>query len=277
MDISTWQNALAETSAQFVASVAALLPRLVVAIFLLGVGWLAARITRAVVARLTGVGLRRLSSSPVIGTSLARPVLQEGLTRLVSAVAFWTVFLFSAAAAIERLSLQVATDLVSQLAYYLPSILIGLLIIVAGYLAGGAASVAITRAADSAGIPHGALLGRVARLLLILLGLVIGADQLGIESTLLTVIVTTLFGVAVGAIGLAFGLGSRQAVSNLISSHYVRKLYEVGQTITVGDIRGRIIEFNQTGVLVDSPGGRVLIPASRFSQEPSTLIPEGDV
>ncbi len=277
MDIATWQRALSETSAQFINSAAAFLPRLVVAVLLLAVGWLAAAVAAAVTGRLMGVGLRRLSGSPLIGAPLARPALRDGLTRLVSAVTFWTIFLFSVAAAIERLNLQVATDLVSQLAYYLPTILVGLLIIITGYVAGGAASTAVSRAADSAGIPHGAVLGRTARILLILLGLVIGADHMGIESTLLTVVVTTMFGVAVGAIGLAFGLGSRQAVSNLISSHYIRKLYEVGQTVAVGDIRGRIIEFNQTGVLLDSPGGRVLVPASQFSREPSTLIPEGDL
>ena len=45
-----------------------------------------------------------------------------------------------------------------------------------------------------------------------------------------------------------------------------------GKTVRVAGVEGRIIEISQTGVLLDAPEGRVLVPASKFSEEASVLV-----
>ncbi len=277
MDRSGWQEAFLKIASEVIDQVAEFIPNLLSAALLLLAGLVAALLARAVAGRILELVLGKLRRVPLIGKSLAGTPLRASIVWLAETVTFWTTMLFFGAAAVESLELEAATNLVGRVAFYLPRILVGLLILFAAIVAGDAAGRAISRASARAGVAQGPLLARLGQFAVILLGAVLGADQLGIESTLLTVVVTSVFALTLGTAGIAFGLGSRSAVSNLIASHYLTKLYEVGQRIRIGDVEGRILEFNQTGVLLETPNGRALVPAQRFSEEPSLLITEGDL
>ncbi|MDX1409588.1 MAG: hypothetical protein R3330_15680, partial [Saprospiraceae bacterium] len=68
---------------------------------------------------------------------------------------------------------------------------------------------------------------------------------------------------------------ARVSVSNIIASHYVIKTYQVGQTVRIGDLEGRIVGISLTAVEIETPEGICLVPAHRFSEETSVLLKEG--
>ena len=276
MDYLSLRAAFTETLSNLVQTITGFVPNLLTAAVLLLLGWIVARVARSWIRKLAGVALGRLAKSKSVDNAMERTRLRGSLPTVASAITYWIIFLFFAAAAVEKLELEVASNLVSRLAYYLPNILLGLLLILAGFIAGNLAHNALARAATSAGIAHGALLGRITEFLIILMGFAIGIDQIGIESTLLTILITIFVGAVVGSTALAFGLGSKLAVSNIISSRYLAKMYDVGQTVRVAGVEGRIIEISQTGVVLDAPEGRVLVPASKFSEEASVLVARED-
>ena len=63
---------------------------------------------------------------------------------------------------------------------------------------------------------------------------------------------------------LAFALGSRDYVSNLLARRELERL-DVGDEIEVDGIRGTIIATHSTSVEISTPDGTALIPASRFA------------
>jgi small-conductance mechanosensitive channel len=79
-------------------------------------------------------------------------------------------------------------------------------------------------------------------------------------------------GSVLGGAALAFGLGGRDWVANVLSAHYVERLYQTGQTIRVRDIEGRIVRITETAVILECAEGEVALPASEFSSNPSTLV-----
>jgi small-conductance mechanosensitive channel len=81
---------------------------------------------------------------------------------------------------------------------------------------------------------------------------------------------------ALGAASLAFGLGARTAVGNVIAVHYLRKSYRVGDAVRIGSIEGEIAAITRTAVLLETPDGQVEVPASKFSEEISVLLSEGE-
>ena len=149
---------------------------------------------------------------------------------------FWFVLILFVAAAVERLQLTIAAALLSGFAALLPRVLVGLIILFGSILPGHAAYAAVNRAAAAAGLPQAGLLARSVQLILIFLGIVTAADQIGIQSTLLTVVVATALGAVLGGATLAFGLGSRTAVSNIVAVFYLLKTYRVGQVVRIGDV-----------------------------------------
>ena len=78
-----------------------------------------------------------------------------------------------------------------------------------------------------------------------------------------------------GCFALAFGLGARTAVSNIIGSHYARQAYQVGQTVRFGDVEGTIAAITPVSVVIRVPYGQVTVPARQFSELPSTLVHDG--
>jgi small-conductance mechanosensitive channel len=114
--------------------------------------------------------------------------------------------------------------------------------------------------------------GRIAELVLLVSTALIAIEQLGVEVSFLKTTLLILLGALVGGAALAFGLGGRELVANILAAHYVHKIYQVGQTVRIGDAEGRIVRFTETSVILESHEGQIAIPARRFSDRRSTLV-----
>ena len=272
---SLWDTAVGQAITELIRRTIAFLPNIVGAIGLALVGWLVAIVLRFLSARLLRGVLAMLSRQPWIGHALERSRLGPGFAGLASQIIFWFVITLFVAAAVERLELPLAATLATALAAYLPKVLAGVGILFAASVAGHFARTGIVRAAAAAGVPQAPLLGVTTQVVLLVLGGVTAADLLGIQSTLLTVVVAVSLGALLGGATLAFGLGSSPAVANIIAVFYILKTYRVGQHVRVGDVQGEIVEITQTGVVIAVPDGRVLVPGRRFTDEVSLLVTGG--
>ena len=275
MDLAVWQSAFASAVRELVARTVAYFPNLAAALGLVLLGWMVAWLARAVVVRVLGAVLGMLARQPALGRAVERSRVGPGFAGLIGRVVYWFVLTLFVAAAVERLDLTIAAALVSAFAAFLPRVLVGLVLVFGGIIAGQMAFGAVQRASLAAGLPQATLLARSVQVILTFFGIVTGADHVGIHSTLLTVVVATAVGAVLGGATLAFGLGSRTAVSNIVAVFYLLKTYRIGQVVRIGSVEGPIVEITQTGVLIASPEGRVLVPGRRFTEEASTLVAGG--
>lgn len=274
MDSMGLQTAFTETLTDLVRRATGFVPNLLSAAVLLLLGWLVASLSRATIRRMLEAGMRRMSRTATLEHAIERTGMGKTAPWLASTVVYWVILLFFAAAAVEKLEMAVASNLVSRLAYYLPNFLVGVLLVFAAIVAGTMARSAIVRGGSAAGLPHAPVLARAVEILIVFAGVIVGIDQAGIESTLLNHIATVFVAALLGGVALAFGLGSGPVVRSLINSRYVSSLYEVGQRIRIDGVEGRILEVTRTGVMLDAAEGRVLVPANRFSEQTSVLISE---
>lgn len=251
------------------------LPALLVAAGLLLVGWLLGRFLRSRTVRLVSRLVERFSKSPTVRTATERTGIRETLPRVIGGFVFWIVLLFFLAAAIETLGLPVVTDTLGRAAYYLPNVLAAVVIVFAGVLLGNLAHGAAVIGASKIGIPYGDTLGHAAQLSILLVAIVIGLEQIGIDSQFIVALVTVTLAAILAGTALAFGLGARTAVANIIGARYVDQVYRVGQTVKIGHMQGRIAETTTVAVILETSDGRVWIPAGRFSEEASTLLTDG--
>jgi len=266
---SSWQEALTEMFQSATASLPTLLSALVLLLF----GWILAFLARAFIRRVLVAAVDRLARNRSIAQGLERTGIRQRLLWLIGGGLYWIILFFFLAAAAEQLQLNVLTSLANNLASYLPRLLLGIVIVLAGFLGGNLAYGAVTAATASAGVRDGNVLGRAVQFLLFFMGFVVGAEQIGIQSTLLTVMIAVVFGTAFGGAALAFGLGSGLTASNIISAHYLMKIYRPGQAVRIGDLQGRILEITRSEVILETPEGQVLVPARKFSEEASVLLP----
>ncbi|MEO1253237.1 MAG: hypothetical protein AAFW81_12940, partial [Pseudomonadota bacterium] len=120
-----------------------------------------------------------------------------------------------------------------------------------------------------------ALIGKFAQGGIFITALIIGLDQIGVDVTFLV----ALFAVSAGAIfvgfSIAFGLGARDYVSNLIGARTARQKIRPGTMLRVGDIEGEVLEITQTQIALDTADGRTLVPA-RITEESMIVIVSSD-
>ena len=276
MDLSRPLSALDDLVARLVGSLTEYLPSLLAGILLLLAGWVLARLLQAWSTRLVGSGLTWLTRNDRVRRTMARLGLPQTAPHFIGTLVFWVVFLLFLTAAVEVVGLNVLSLLLSSFATYLPSLLSAVLVLFAGLLAGALVRGLVSEVASSIGLSYAVLLGRAAQVAIILVAAVTGASQLGIDTGPLTLMVTVTGGALLAGAALAFALGAGPVASNVIAAHYVMQAYRVGDTVQIGTTTGRIVEITQTAVVIESAEGRVLIPARKFSEEPSVLLPKGE-
>ena len=256
---------------QFKETVFDFLPNFAGAVTLFIVGLLIARLVKSLSARLIEK-LPRLLPNKNFQSRLKRFLTEKSVAQILSKILYWMLIIFFFTAATEVLGLFVVTAWLSGLVEYLPKVLAAILIGFFGLIAGAFLRDMILQACSTAMISHGAVLGRLGQVVVILVTVLIGVEQLGIDLTILThVIVIVLAALLFGA-ALAFGLGARISVSNILASYYIQKTYKVGQSVKIADITGRIVQITANGVILDSSDGQVFIPAKTFEETFSVLL-----
>lgn len=270
---------LAESVANSIATVAstifAYLPSILGSVLLVVVGWVVAGLLRRLTRHLASRGMESLARTKAVQERVARSTSYQSVPDVSARVVYWTVLLFFLAAAVEALGLPAVSRMLAIATAYLPRILAGILIVFAGLWAGEALRALLSRSAKRAGIAQAELLGKAVQVLVMLVTVIIAVDQVGINSTVLIITLATVFAATFGAAALAFGLGARATVSNIIAAHYLRNTYHTGDQIRIGGLQGRIVEITTTTVLLESEEGQTLVPAHRFSEEASVLLPDG--
>ena len=231
------------------------------------VGWLLARVLRSLVRRalesMDWLFARLMTRSAERSRALSRAT-----SRTVSAVIFWIVMLIFGATALRILGGSLLERWTETLLAFLPSAIGGVLIIVIGLVGGTVARHVLEQASVGLGIGQSKLLGRLAQSIIVVSGIVIGIDQIGVNVDFLIQLTTVTAAAVFGGVALVFALGTREHLANLIGAHYVRKHYAPGDHIRVGAFEGRIVEIIDGCVFLETDQGDVSVPAQNFSREP---------
>jgi hypothetical protein len=200
------------------------------------------------------------SQSPLF--SRFQPVLR-------GAVYYATLFFFLLLA-IRVLGVVVLEDWLELLLGYFPQLFLAGIIIIAGYLAG---VIVAGLVASVMGEKPDHSLPRMAQALVVTAAVLTGLGQLNIDISFITDVIVMLLAALIGGLSLAFALGSRQLVANLLARRELER-YSVGRRIRVDGIEGRITELLSTAVVLESETGITTVPASRFSETEVLLFDE---
>lgn len=199
------------------------------------------------------------------------PDRMERPAAVVTNIFYWIILFLFLTAATEMLGLPVVTKWLSGIAAYFPRIITATLIILLGFIGGRLLREIIL---SSMGALYGSFLGKLAQYALVVVTILIGIDQMEIHIAFLTDLILIAVGAVLFGAALAFGLGARTSICNILASFYLQKIYKVGQRVRIGDIEGKIIQFSSTLVLLEGAEGQICLPAKEFWETPSVLLRE---
>lgn len=242
-----------------------LIPNILISLVVLGIGYGIARLVKYLVVRffryLGKVALRKFTNVNFT---------QAGT--FLSVASFWLIIFSSILLVTDILGLTVITRWFQSVIHYIPNIIASILIIFASIMLGNLFSNFMSSVSERRGLQYNATLVRIIRFILIFLAVIISMDQIGIEISLLIDIIDIVLASLLFSAALAFGLGARTSISNILASYYVRKSYKEGDAVQIGKTSGTIVKITSTNVVLENDIGRLTIPSKIFNETESYLI-----
>jgi hypothetical protein len=261
-----WGAAIDETFNQLSQQIVQYFPQLLGTVTLLLLGWILAK-ALALSARKLVEGLDALFVRFVHHESIQREHIQRSYALIISKLVFWVVMVFFMAVGANVLGWDLFAGWLDSIVGYLPGLITGLLIILAGILLSSVARAGIVSATHDAAPEQSAMMSRAVQVVIIFSSVIIGVEQIGLNIGFLSTLIVVVVGVLLAGGALAFSLGAQQLVANVIGAQYTRKHCRVGDLIRLGAVQGEIIEVAQTGIVVATAEGKAIIPARLFHEE----------
>lgn len=236
-------------------SVIQIIPQLIGAFFTLLLGWIVAICIRKIMDRLT----RSLDS--LMHTGSVKTYFSWSISEMIATITYWLVLFFFFTIAIEVLGFSDLSDWLRNIYLYLPHFIAGAFILLIGMWVGDK----VNNHLNKSGVANANILGKAAFVFIVCFAVIVASTQIGIDTQLLVNILSIIVTCVLGGAALAFGLGASNTVSNIMASHYLKKMYIKGDKIKSNQLEGEIVEIGPVSVLIVTHTGRVRISSQKFA------------
>ncbi|HLW63325.1 MAG TPA: hypothetical protein VKY33_07985 [Flavobacterium sp.] len=159
------------------------------------------------------------------------------------------------------------TKLVNDVIAYLPRLVSAIAIILFGFYLANKIKLWLQKLLGIIGSSSGAnIVTNIVVFGFIFFFVLMGLNQAGIDTTLITNNISIILGVIFASIALSFGLGSKDIVKEILYSYYLRKSVQVGDKIKIeaDNVEGTIASIDNINVKILVQKGVVLYPIQKF-------------
>lgn len=247
---------------------AAVIPNLIgaFAIFIIGliVSKVAARFIRRILVTIGADKLaERLNEIEIVYKSN----IQLVPSLLLSKVIYYFLLFVFVVAATEILNMPVISQLMSEILNYIPVLISALAVFVVGLLISDFLKNMVKTACDSLGIPASGLISSVVFYFLFLNIAMIALSQARIDTEFIQDNLSIILAGVVLAFAIGYGFASRNIVANFLASFYNKGKVNVGDTIGIEGVKGKVLRMDNSSIVLAVDGREVLIPLSKIASE----------
>jgi len=208
----------------FMRQLGDILPRLALAVLVIIIGWIFAKMVRYAIAK----GLRAANFNVVTERAGIDGFLRDGgvgadATDILAALFYWLVILASLVIGFNLLGLTYITDLLGKVVLFVPRLMVAMLILAFGAYFARFVANALTAYCRNVQIQDAELLGRLAQYALVTFVVLIALDQVGIGGDIVRQSFLIVLAGLVFALALAFGLGGKDWAAELLERWWPKK------------------------------------------------------
>lgn len=195
----------------FLVQIGTVLPKVLVALLIVLMGWILAKVSRFVVRKaLRAVNLDVLTHRAGIDAFLERGGVRSDTIGILARLVYWLVIAISLLVAFNSLDLAYATDLLGRVVLFLPRVIVAVLILAFGTYFANFVGTSVTTYGRNVELPHSEVLGRLAKSAIVVFVMLIALDEVQVGGDILRITFLILFGGIVLGLALAFGLGGQR-------------------------------------------------------------------
>lgn len=214
---------LSQTMHELGRGFAAYLPRLIVMLIIVLLGWLVAYIFKAIARSILRLTKFAKLSENAGATQLLKSAALPSSTELVSRFVFWVAWIGFILMGISALGIGGLEEHISRFFLFLPRLFVALIILFFGLLAASFFSRATLLAAVNANSRSPRLLSLSVRLILIIFTVSMVFEELGIAEQTIMMAFGIAFGAVMFGLALAFGLGGKDLARDFLERRLTRE------------------------------------------------------
>lgn len=211
----------------------------------------------------------------MVRSSLSRPTRSpevREMARPLSTFLFWAATAVGVVVGLLAASPQSLKDLPHDTFGRLPQVLMAFVLVLAGYAVGVGLAAAVGQSAlRASGVRHRGL-ERLLRIVVMTAFIVAALSQMGVNTTILVVVLAAATGAPALAIALLTAHGGRDVASNIAAGRAVRGRLKVGDHLSVEGASGVITSLNATSVELSAEDGTIIhVPLQVLMQHRYTV------
>jgi flagellar biosynthesis protein FliQ len=208
----------------FLVQAADFVPRLILALVVILVGWLLAKAARfAIVKGLRAVNFHIVTQRAGLDGFLRDGGIAADTTEIIGLVIYWLVILGALVVGFNSLGLTYVTDVLGRVILFVPKVLVALLVLAFGAYFARFIANAITAYCRNVHIQDAELLGRLAQYAIVTFVVLIALDQVNIGGDIVRQSFLIILAGVVFALALAFGLGGKEWAAELLERWWPRR------------------------------------------------------
>jgi len=268
LSLDTWHESLAKTWSELRETVGGFLPMLAVALVIIAVGFALAKVLE-IASRfaLRRLGVDRATERGQTGEVLRQAGLRSSASRAISRVLFWVLFVLVVLFAVSALGITAVNTILDRVGHVIPDLVAAALILAATLLLARVAGKVVGSGASAANLAHATRLGAAARMVVLIMGVILAMEQLGIETSILVNVITTVVAVLGVSTGIAFALSARPLVTHILAGHFLRQSLSTGLRVEAMGRQGEVERIGAVDTLFRDGESTWSIPNARLMEE----------
>ena len=267
MDLSLLQASLMQAFQTYLSGIVASLPAVLSGLIVLLIGWLVAKLLRAIVARVVRTaGVDAMPERAGLNAVLGKLVGLTVSKFICGLVYMLTLFIFIVAAA-DIMHLSGVTNAFHSFFGYLPTLLTALAIFVGGLWGAEKVKVAVSTMTESVGLGGGKAIAKVLFAVIMLFMSITALNVAGVDTTLITSNILIVFGGVLIAFAIAYGFAARDILTNILSSYYGKDRFQPGMRVRIGNDEGVVEKVDSINITLRTADRLVLIPTRALITE----------
>ena len=204
------------------------LPKLIGAVAILIVGWLVSRLLQYIVVRgLKGMQFPKLTAKAGLDDFLKKGGVRKSTTDVLGVMVYWLAILMTLLTTFNVLGLTALSTLFHRVAEFVPNVVVAMLTLTIGLYFARFVADAVTAYTRNVGMVDADLVGRLTRYAITAFVVILAIGQFNIPDRILEPAFLIMFGGAVLALALAFGLGGQKWAADKLDKMEKGKLGNV--------------------------------------------------
>ncbi|TMH36211.1 MAG: hypothetical protein E6H66_05725 [Betaproteobacteria bacterium] len=200
----------------FLTQAGDIFPRILLAIVILILGWLVAKLVRFVVVKgLRAINFNVLTEKAGLDTFLKQGGGETDTTAILGLLVYWLIILTALLTASNTVGLTAVSDLMLRVVLFVPRVIVAVIILAFGAYFARFIGMTVTAYCKNLDMPDAPLLGRLAMYVIVVFVAMIAIDHLGLGDIIRQTFLIILIGVAL-ALALAFGLGGQKRAADFL-------------------------------------------------------------